>query len=93
MDYFQEVAVASGAAITSIWVTNAVLMEEIEAKLRFSPAALPNFGVWRAFQSGAYAIALEPMRRRDVIEGLGALSPGLVPSYWLELQLLSIDRI
>ncbi|MCW8143094.1 aldose 1-epimerase family protein [Agrobacterium tumefaciens] len=93
VDYFQEVVIASGTAIASICVTNAVLMEGIEAKLRFSPAALPNFGVWRAFQCGVYALALEPMRRRDMIEWPGVLSPGQVASHWLELQLSSIGRI
>lgn len=95
VDYFQEVAIPSGDVTASISVTNGALMEGIEAKLRFSPAALPDFGVWRAFQSGVYALALEPMRRRDVSdevkEGLGMLSPGQTVTYWIELQLSSID--
>lgn len=97
VDYFQEVAIPSGDTTASISVTNGVLMEGIEAKLRFSQEALPNFGVWRAFQSGVYALALEPMRRgnvnNEVNEWPGVLSPGQAPSYWLELQLSSIDLI
>ncbi|KAA1233880.1 DUF4432 family protein [Agrobacterium tumefaciens] len=97
VDYFQEVAIASETATASIALTNAVLMDGIEVKLRFSPAALPDFGVWQAFQSGVYTLALEPMRRgnvnNEVNEWPGMLSPGQVASSWLELQLSSIDRI
>ncbi|MGV1954140.1 aldose 1-epimerase family protein [Agrobacterium sp. 22-214-1] len=96
VDYFQEVAIASETATASIALTNAVLMDGIEVKLRFSPAALPDFGVWRAFQSGVYALALEPVRRGNVNNAVnewpGMLSPGQVASSWLELQLSSIDR-
>jgi hypothetical protein len=94
VDYFQDVAIVSQNATASISMTNAFLMNGIEAKLRYSTAALPDFGIWRAFQSGVYAIALEPMRRRDVNdevkEGPGTLSPGQTATYWLELQLSPI---
>lgn len=97
VDYFQEVTMLPGDAPASISVTNGVLMDGIEAQLRFSPAALPDFGVWRAFQFGVYALALEPMRRgnvnNEVNEWPGVLSPGQAASYWLELQLSSIDLI
>lgn len=97
VDYFQEVAIVAKDTATSISLTNGVLMDGIEATIRFSRAALPDFGVWRAYQSGIYALALEPMRRRDVgdevKEGPGTLSPGQTATSWLELQLSSVDPL
>ncbi|WP_080867698.1 aldose 1-epimerase family protein [Agrobacterium tumefaciens] len=95
VDYFQDVAIIPRDAATSISVTNGILVDGIEVKIRFSRAALPDFGVWRAFQSGVYALALEPMRRRDVGEdvkgGSSTLSPGETATNWLELQLTSME--
>lgn len=96
VDYFQEVPVVSNKPIASIEVHNAALCGGIVARISYPCQALPNFGIWRAFQSGAYALALEPMRRQQIEaeerRGLGILAPGATAAYWFELQLGSIPR-
>ncbi|NSZ48790.1 aldose 1-epimerase family protein [Agrobacterium vitis] len=94
VDYFQEVPIVPGAATASINVSNSALMGGMQVNIEFPRAALPDFGVWRAFQSGVYALALEPMLRRDfndeVTAGAGTLASGETATYWLELQLSAI---
>ncbi|RWH46348.1 MAG: DUF4432 family protein [Mesorhizobium sp.] len=63
VDYFQEIPVTLGEANAAIELRNRHLLGGVRARLSFSPTALPSFGVWRAFQSGVYALALEPTRR------------------------------
>lgn len=95
VDYFQEVPIVPGAATASITVKNKALMGGMQVNVEFPRAALPDFGVWRAFQSGVYALGLEPMRRREIKDGAEqgsrTLSPGETAAYWLELQLSSIN--
>ncbi|MCJ9672223.1 MULTISPECIES: DUF4432 family protein [unclassified Neorhizobium] len=96
IDYFQETPVVSTGSMASVEVRNGALIGGVCARISFSPEALPDFGIWRAFQSGVYALALEPMRR-----GVSQDQPALLPrslaagekaAYWLELQLSSIDQ-
>ncbi|WP_366929447.1 hypothetical protein [Mesorhizobium sp.] len=96
MDYFQEFPIASDKSAAFVEVRNGALAEGISVRLSFPHKALSTFGIWRAFQSGVYALALEPMRRRDpdaqLDNRLGALLPGASASYWLELHLESVSR-
>jgi hypothetical protein len=63
VDYFQEMPTPTDTGSVSIELRNPNLLDGVHARLTFSPSELPTFGVWRAFQSGVYAFALEPTRR------------------------------
>lgn len=95
VDYFQEIPVVSGTSTASIEVRNNALTGGIRARISFPREALPNFGIWRAFQSGVYALALEPTRRAETEGSSGrhsrTLAAGESATYWLEVQLASID--
>ncbi|OJX16932.1 MAG: hypothetical protein BGO82_05240 [Devosia sp. 67-54] len=90
VDYFQEMPVDSGTSTAEIELRNPNLLGGVRACLSFSQIALPNFGVWRAFQSGVYAFALEPTRQFDP-EGTDlnstALSPGQRATYCISIEL------
>lgn len=90
VDYYQELAVAAGLPVASIELRNGALLGGIRAKLTFSPAELSGFGLWRAFQSGVYALALEPARRFDPsVSDTSAiiLRPGDAVSYGIGIEL------
>ncbi|RUV80818.1 DUF4432 family protein, partial [Mesorhizobium sp. M5C.F.Ca.IN.020.14.1.1] len=93
VDYFQEMPVVSNLATASVELRNPVLLGGTLARLSFSREELPSFGVWRAFQSGVYALALEPMRRFDP-DGKSAdsitLDAGGTATYGIEISLGSI---
>lgn len=95
VDYFQEVPIVTSKPTASIEVRNSGVTGGIRARITYSREALPNFGIWRAFQSGVYAFSLEPMRHqgfeRSAGQPLGALAAGDTAAYWLELQLAPID--
>lgn len=90
VDYFQEMPVTAGEANAAIELRNPHLLGGVRARLSFSPAALPKFGVWRAFQSGVYALALEPTRRFGAEEtGLYSitLDAGQMVTYAVAIEL------
>jgi hypothetical protein len=93
-DYFQSVPLVGAGSTATIEVRNNAMTGGIQAALEFPRDLLPGFGVWRAFQSGVYALALEPMRRAEEHERSGPdgkmLAPGEATSYWLEVELSSI---
>lgn len=65
VDYYQETRIVSDRPIASVELRNRALIGGTRVKLSFSPNDLPGFGVWRAYQSGVYALALEPARIFD----------------------------
>ncbi|MBY5324369.1 DUF4432 family protein [Rhizobium leguminosarum] len=79
VDYFLEIPVISKGSSATIEVRNDKLAEGVRAIISFPPEAMPDFGIWRAFQSGVYALAVEPMRRSDLqgeaVQGYGMLEP------------------
>ncbi|WP_169516630.1 aldose 1-epimerase family protein [Kaistia adipata] len=94
VDYYQDMAVVSQTKRASIELRNPSLCGGIEARLCFLREQLPSFGIWRAFQSGVYALALEPARRCAAGEPAAgpaaALAPGGVAQYEIELTLGSM---
>ncbi|MBY5836313.1 aldose 1-epimerase family protein [Rhizobium leguminosarum] len=95
VDYFQEAPVVCDLPEASIELCNSVLLGGVHARLMFSREALPSFGIWRAFQSGVYALALEPMRRFDLnekpAEDAVTLGAGETAMYWLRIELKSTN--
>jgi len=92
VDYFQEIPVISKGTGATVEVLNDKLAEGLRAIISYSPKSMPDFGIWRAFQSGIYALALEPMRRSGLQgRGYGMLEPGEAVTYWLELRLESVN--
>lgn len=96
VDYYQETPVVSDLPTASVELCNRALLEGIRARLSFSHEALPSFGIWRAFQSGVYALALEPMRRFD-LEGdeednSTTLGAGETAKYMVAIELGSISE-
>ncbi|WCK80129.1 aldose 1-epimerase family protein [Agrobacterium fabrum] len=96
VDYFQEIPVISKGSSATIEVRNDKLAGGLRAMISFPLKAMPDFGIWRAFQSGVYALALEPMKRSglqgEAGQGYGMLEPGEAATYWLELRLVSVVR-
>ncbi|MCP1201061.1 DUF4432 family protein, partial [Notoacmeibacter sp. MSK16QG-6] len=64
-DYYEDVPTASKDDAATIMIMNRGLSGGLCVKLNYSRVSLPLFGVWRAFQSGVYALALEPARPTD----------------------------
>lgn len=91
-DYFEAVPTRTQGRV-SIELLNEKLADGIRARLSFSTDALPGFGVWRAFQSGVYALALEPMYapmgNAEDEASYAVLTAGQEKTYWLELHLSS----
>ncbi len=91
VDCYQEIPIASDLWTASIELRNRALLGGISAKLSFSHKELPNFGIWRAFQSGVYAFALEPARHFDPesnsAEDPLILAGGETAKYKVELSL------
>jgi len=96
VDYFQEVSIVRPDSTAAIEVRNSALAGGIQASVTFSRNQLPDFGVWRAFQSGVYALALEPLKRAKGNERQGAetgfLAAGETASYWLEVKLSGLTE-
>ena len=96
VDYYQEMPVVSGAPTAAIELRNPGLSGGARARLSFLRGQLPSFGIWRAFQSGVYALALEPARRHapggNPPDAPITLAPGETAQYQIELMLDSIDK-
>ena len=94
VDYFQEFPIVSTTPKATVEVRNAALTGGVRASISYPCNLLPNFGIWRAYQSGVYALALEPMRRTEADSRsnvrVGTLGAGESAVYWLELQLSTI---
>ncbi|TPL02157.1 MULTISPECIES: aldose 1-epimerase family protein [unclassified Mesorhizobium] len=91
VDYYQETPVVSDLPTASIELRNGALLGGIRVGLTFSRKDLPRFGVWRAFQSGVYAFALEPAWRFDpdnnAVGDSFTLEAGETARYKVELSL------
>ena len=96
VDYFEEIPVICKGSGATVEVCNDKLAEGLRVIISFPLEAMPDFGVWRAFQSGVYALALEPMKRSDFQSGAGhnngMLEPGETATYWLDLRLEPVNR-
>ena len=96
VDYYQETPIVSDLPTASVELRNSTLLGGTQVRLSFPRKALPSFGIWRAFQSGVYAVALEPARRFDV-EGNSAggslvLQAGETVNYKIEIALGPISE-
>ncbi|KPB13103.1 aldose 1-epimerase family protein [Pseudomonas syringae] len=61
-DFYQQVPVDCHSTRTTVELHNHNLAGGVRVSLSFPGNALPDFGVWRAYQAGVYALALEPAR-------------------------------
>lgn len=86
IDYFNEIPVATDTSEVVVELCNETIGGGIRTQLVFDRDSLPDFGIWRAFQSGVYALAFEPMRRASRET---ELLPGERASYRLGLNLTS----
>ncbi|MCZ4433199.1 DUF4432 family protein [Agrobacterium sp. SOY23] len=86
IDYFKEIPFAVDTSEVVVELCNEAIGGGLRTQLAFDRNSLPDFGVWRAFQSGVYALAFEPMRRASKET---ELLPGERASYWLRLTLMS----
>jgi hypothetical protein len=93
VDNFQEMPIIGGPAMATVELRNPFLLGGTRARLEFERNMLPNFGVWRAFQSGVYAFALEPMRRSDPEERPDSvtLEAGQTARYSITIELGAIS--
>ncbi len=87
VDYYQEVPLISDLPTASVELRNNALFGGVRAQLTFSREKMPNFGIWRAFQSGVYALALEPSRRHHAEVASTTLEPGQIAQYHTEVTL------
>ncbi|MCQ1569135.1 aldose 1-epimerase family protein [Neorhizobium galegae] len=94
VDYFQETPVVCDLPEASVELRNSALLGGVRARLSFSREALPSFGIWRAYQSGVYALALEPTRRFEPEgkseNGSLTLGAGDTAGYWITIDLGSM---
>jgi hypothetical protein len=60
VDFYEPVALRSDGPAATIELQNHTLLGGVCARVTYPRATLPNLGIWRAFQSGVYALALEP---------------------------------
>jgi hypothetical protein len=94
VDYYQEVPIISDAPTASVEARNS-LLGGTRVRLSFPRKAMPSFGIWRAFQSGVYALALEPARRFDpdgISEDSITLGAGEIATYSLGIEFGSISE-
>lgn len=89
VDYYQETPVISDLPTASVELHNSALLGGLCVQLSFPRKALPTFGIWRAFQSGVYAFALEPARRFswDGADDSITLGAGETAAYQIEIAL------
>ncbi|USX06723.1 aldose 1-epimerase family protein [Paraburkholderia fungorum] len=96
MDYYQSVPVTTNLPTATIEVSNATLLGGIRARISFPRRELPAFGIWRAFQSGVYALGLEPARQFDPqgspTDGSVTLKGGDVVKYDVMIALDPVGR-
>lgn len=86
IDHFKDISMISDTSEVVVELCNDSVGGGIRTMLTFDKNDLPDFGIWRAFQSGVYALALEPMKRAS---NTNDLLPGECASYWLRLNLTS----
>ncbi|MEN4981219.1 aldose 1-epimerase family protein [Erwinia billingiae] len=64
-DYYQDVPVISRGLCATVSLTSDTPVGPVRASICYPRESLPSFGLWRAFQSGVYALGVEPARRFD----------------------------
>ncbi len=78
-------------AVVTIGLENDTHVGCLRMGVSFSRSALPKFGIWRAFQSGVYALALEPTRPQAYEDDKSqlpiCLAAGETKSYWLQFNI------
>lgn len=91
LDYFQEFPMQSAEDVVTIGLENDTHVGCLRMGVSFSRSALPKFGIWRAFQSGVYALALEPTRPQAYEDDKSqlpiCLAAGETKSYWLQFNI------
>jgi hypothetical protein len=76
-DYYQEAPLVFNHPTAKVVVKNRRLLGGTRAEVSFDRSQLPQFGIWRAFQSGVYAFGLEPALPFDPHGQLGAVATTL----------------
>lgn len=66
VDFYEAVEVRSQSQLASVEVRNDALSGGIGVVIEYPKDLLPKLGVWRAFQSGVYTMAVEPSRPAHV---------------------------
>jgi Domain of unknown function (DUF4432) len=84
---------ADGEGMVMVGMRNPTLLAGVSLRVRFSKAQLPQVGLWRCWQSGLYAMGIEPCSGLDpgalVYNGKGTphfLEPGARRRYELTLE-------
>ena len=67
VDYYEEAPIQGNRPSAQVELRNPDILEGTRVRLAFARNALPSFGIWRGYQSGVYALGLEPARRVDAI--------------------------
>ena len=86
-DHVEIVDVASAPPAGEIGIMNDDL--GFGLALRFDPAVLPVAALWRAFQSGVFALGLEPQTRFEDDDGQTLLAAVETRTYGLGLEVVS----
>jgi hypothetical protein len=84
-DYGERVENVESREIGGSGVTLMNSVVGLAVNLRFSGETLPRFAVWRAYQSGVFALGLEP--KTEAADERPLLEPGNRINYRLELAL------
>jgi hypothetical protein len=73
VDYYEAVELRSRSGTVSVEVRNDALSGGIGVRIEYLKDRLPKLGLWRAFQSGVYTMAVEPSRPAFPAEHGGAI--------------------
>lgn len=88
-DYGERVDNVESRDIAGSGVTLTNPVVGVTLNLRFSGETLPRFAVWRAYQSGIFALGLEP--KTEAADELPLLQPGDRQNYRLDLSLSDLS--
>jgi len=94
-DYYQSIPVTTEAPTARIDVRNRTLLGGTRARISFQRSELPAFGIWRAFQSGVYALGIEPALPFDAqgnTPGSVTLEGGEARQYDIRIEVGAADN-
>ncbi|WP_129544526.1 aldose 1-epimerase family protein [Serratia sp. 1D1416] len=94
-DYYEDIPITASGKTASVSLTSETPAGELRVRLCYPREELPAFGIWRAFQSGVYALSIEPARRFDPqgahANGSVTLQAGDVVKYNIVIALGSVN--
>ncbi|MFZ4213540.1 aldose 1-epimerase family protein [Pantoea endophytica] len=90
-DHYLDVPVTADGLCATVSLTSDTPVGTVRASICYPRESLPAFGLWRAFQSGVYALSIEPARRFDAgnptAEGNVTLEAGDATYYGITITL------